>query len=159
MNRWVSKVGVFDVDLAANGAVRSLKLADETVDVPFLDAEVASHLDAFIDGDPTAIKLDLVEAKSPLQQFVLAKLLEIPRGQVRSYAWVAKEIGNPTAVRAVATAVARNPIPILIPCHRVVRSDGQIGEFIFGPMFKHRLLENEGVSVHDTAALKQQCNP
>jgi O-6-methylguanine DNA methyltransferase len=94
-----------------------------------------------------------------LQQFVLAKLLEIPRAQVRSYAWVAKEIGNPRAVRAVASAIGKNPIPILIPCHRVVRSDGQIGEFIFGPMFKHRLLENEGVSVHDTAAMKQQCNP
>jgi O-6-methylguanine DNA methyltransferase len=61
---------------------------------------------------------------TPFQQRVLRKIRTIPTGQVRSYQWVAKEIGAERAARAVGTALARNPIPLLIPCHRVVRSDG-----------------------------------
>src|SRR5437879_3189574 len=60
-------------------------------------------------------------------QSVLRKALQIPRGQVRPYNWVAREIGHPAAVRAVGTALANNPTPYLIPCHRVIRADGVIG--------------------------------
>src|SRR6202521_1753336 len=61
------------------------------------------------------------------EQAVLRKTREIPRGEVRPYGWVAREIGRPAAVRAVGTALANNPIPYFIPCHRVVRMDGKIG--------------------------------
>jgi O-6-methylguanine DNA methyltransferase len=156
MNRWVSKVGVFDVDVQANG-VRLVLLADETRNVSFLDVDVAKQLDTFIDGDPVAIRLDLSDVTSPIQQLTLAKLLEIPRGEVRSYAWVAREIGHPRAVRAVASAVARNPIPVLSPCHRVVRSDGFIGEFsLGGPEYKRRFLEYEGMSVDDVELMAKR---
>ncbi len=76
---------------------------------------------------------------------VLLKTAEIPRGQVRSYGWVAREIGRPAAVRAVGTALANNPIPYFIPCHRVVRSDGVIGNYgMGGPEAKKQILRLEG---------------
>ena len=82
---------------------------------------------------------------NPFQQAVLRKTLEIPRGEVRPYSWVAAEIGQPRAVRAVGTALATNPIPYFIPCHRVVRSDGVIGNYgLGGTEYKRRILSAEG---------------
>lgn len=84
----------------------------------------------------------------PFQQRVLQKTAEIPRGEVRPYAWVAKEIGAPGAVRAVGTALGHNPLPFLIPCHRVVRADGTLGEYSGGgPEMKARVLACEGAPV------------
>ena len=80
------------------------------------------------------------------EQAVLRKTLEIPRGEIRPYGWVAREIGHPAAVRAVGTALANNPIPYFIPCHRVVRTDGQIGNYGGGgPEAKRAILTLEGV--------------
>lgn len=77
---------------------------------------------------------------------VLRKTLEIPRGEVRPYAWVAAELGRPLAVRAVGNALARNPVPFVVPCHRVVRSDGTIGRYgAGGPSAKRALLVAEGL--------------
>ena len=85
---------------------------------------------------------------------MLLKVLEIPRGEVRPYAWVAAELGRPLAVRAVGNAVARNPIPFVIPCHRVVRSDGRIGNYgAGGPQAKRAVLESEGVDVDELERL------
>src|SRR5712692_3555175 len=82
------------------------------------------------------------------EQAVLRKTHEIPRGEVRPYGWVAREIGRPAAVRAVGTALANNPIPYFIPCHRVVRTDGQIGNYGGGgPEAKRAILTLEGVRV------------
>jgi O-6-methylguanine DNA methyltransferase len=82
---------------------------------------------------------------SEFEQAVLMKALEIPPGEVRPYGWIAKEIGRPGAVRATGSALAKNPVPLLIPCHRVVRSDGHIGNYsLGGPRNKRRLLEVEG---------------
>jgi O-6-methylguanine DNA methyltransferase len=82
------------------------------------------------------------------EQAVLRKTREIPRGEVRPYGWVAREIGRPAAVRAVGTALANNPIPYFIPCHRVVRMDGQIGNYGGGgPEAKRSILDMEGVRV------------
>ncbi len=82
---------------------------------------------------------------SEFERAVLLKALEIPDGEVRPYGWIAKEIGHPDAVRAVGTALAKNPVPLLIPCHRVVRSDGSIGNYsLGGRRAKRTLLEVEG---------------
>ncbi|MBI2885857.1 MAG: methylated-DNA--[protein]-cysteine S-methyltransferase [Chloroflexi bacterium] len=82
------------------------------------------------------------------QQRVLRKALEIRKGEVRTYHWIAREIGAPRAARAVGTALARNPIPILIPCHRVVRADYRIGEYgCGGPAKKREILQFEGVDL------------
>ena len=83
---------------------------------------------------------------SEFEQAVLRKALEIPAGEVRPYGWIAREIGHPGAVRAAGSALAKNPVPLLIPCHRVVRSDGHIGRYsLGGARNKRRLLEVEGV--------------
>src|SRR5262249_29314379 len=82
------------------------------------------------------------------------KTREIPRGEVRTYAWVAREIGHPAAVRAVGTALAKNPVPFVIPCHRVVRSDGDLGNYSGGGVdTKERILLYEGVDVAELREL------
>ena len=67
----------------------------------------------------------------------------IPRGETRSYEWVARKAGSPHAARAVGTALKKNPFTIIIPCHRVVRSDGSLGNYALGSDLKKRLLETE----------------
>jgi methylated-DNA-[protein]-cysteine S-methyltransferase len=76
-------------------------------------------------------------------QAVLRITAKIPYGEVRSYRWIAQQIGKPRASRAVGNALARNPIPIIIPCHRVVRTDGSLGGYALGLGWKRRLLELE----------------
>jgi O-6-methylguanine DNA methyltransferase len=95
---------------------------------------------------PTRLRFDL-SGLTPFEQKVLRKAAEIPAGQVRTYTWVAREIGHPAAVRAVGSALGRNPMPLVIPCHRVVRTDGTIGDFIYGTPAKKTLLAREGVDL------------
>ncbi len=99
-----------------------------------------------------SVRFDL-RGVSEFERAVLRKALDIPRGEVRPYGWIAREIGRPAAVRAVGTALGRNPIPLLIPCHRVVRSDGRIGEYAFGSRLKRTVLAAEGVDVEGLDAL------
>lgn len=78
------------------------------------------------------------------QRAVLAATREIPFGEVRSYQWVAERIGRPRAVRAAGTALGDNPVPFLVPCHRIIRSDRKsLGGYIFGLQVKDRLLALE----------------
>lgn len=106
---------------------------------------LAAQVEEVIAGRARRPRLDL-ERLSPFEQEVLRKTLEIPRGEVRPYAWVAREIGRPRAVRAVGTALGHNPIPVVIPCHRVVRTDGALGEYSMGgPQLKRDMLSREGV--------------
>ncbi|HEY4227947.1 MAG TPA: methylated-DNA--[protein]-cysteine S-methyltransferase [Candidatus Limnocylindrales bacterium] len=94
------------------------------------------------------IPLDL-RGHTPFEVAVWTKALEIPRGEVRPYGWIAAEIGKPKAVRAVGTALARNPVPLVVPCHRVVRSDGMIGQYSMGgPEAKRRVLASEGLDTN-----------
>jgi O-6-methylguanine DNA methyltransferase len=84
---------------------------------------------------------------SPFSRAVLSVTRTIPRGEVRSYSWVARQAGRPAAVRAAGTVLARNPVPFLVPCHRVVRHDGSIGNYGGGSEMKQTLLEGEGVDL------------
>lgn len=93
-----------------------------------------------------ALPVDL-RGLSEFERAVLQKAREIPRGEVRPYAWVAREINHPRAVRAVGSALRRNPVPLLIPCHRVGQSDGRLGDYIFGRTAKRTMLAAEGVDV------------
>jgi O-6-methylguanine DNA methyltransferase len=97
-------------------------------------------------GRATSLRYDLSDL-TPFERAVLAKTLEIPSGEVRPYGWVAREIGRPRAVRAVGSALGRNPVPVLIPCHRVVRSDGHVGNYGLGVPMKRALLSAEGVDL------------
>ena len=103
-------------------------------------------------GRGTGLQYDL-RSVGAFDQAVLAKTLEIPPGEVRPYAWVAREIGHARAVRAAGSALGRNPVPILIPCHRVVRSDGDTGNYGFGPQLKVDLLRAEQVDLDESRRL------
>jgi O-6-methylguanine DNA methyltransferase len=81
---------------------------------------------------------------SDFQKNVYRVVSTIPRGQVRSYKWVAARSGVPGASRAVGSALNKNPYPIAIPCHRVIKSDGSLGGYSRGSRAKERLLRNEG---------------
>ncbi|MDQ6614627.1 MAG: methylated-DNA--[protein]-cysteine S-methyltransferase [Actinomycetota bacterium] len=108
--------------------------------------------DALRTGRGGQLDYDL-RALSAFEQAVLRKALEIPRGETRPYGWVAAEIGRHRAVRAVGTALGRNPVPFLIPCHRVVRSDGTEGQYGFGPDMKRELLTAEQVNLDEIRTL------
>ncbi|MFH2034522.1 MAG: MGMT family protein [Candidatus Margulisiibacteriota bacterium] len=84
---------------------------------------------------------------SPFRQKVLQAVAKIPRGKVSTYALIARHIGHPGAARAVGTALAKNPTPINIPCHRVICSDGRLGNYQGGSTMKKALLEKEGVII------------
>lgn len=90
----------------------------------------------------TTLQLDL-RGLSDFERDVLAATRSIPTGETRPYAWVAREVGRPRAVRAAAGVLARNPVPLLVPCHRVVRADGRVGDYMFGPEQKELLLRGE----------------
>ena len=92
----------------------------------------------------TAVDL---RACSPFERDVLAATASIPAGQIRPYGWVAREVGRPAAVRAVGTVLARNPVPLIVPCHRVTKSDGSLGRYMFGEAAKARVLAAEGLDL------------
>jgi len=89
-----------------------------------------------------SVPVDLSGAPD-FQKKVLAAARRIPFGEVRPYAWVARRIGHPRAVRAVGTALGRNPVPFIVPCHRVLQTGGGLGGYLFGTDVKSRLLSLE----------------
>ena len=107
-------------------------------------ANVRALVAGRIRGRDANVRFDL-RGLSEFERAVLLKAFEIPPGEVRPYSWIAREIGHPDAVRAAGSALAKNPIPLLIPCHRVVRADGHIGNYsLGGPRNKRTLLASEG---------------
>jgi methylated-DNA-[protein]-cysteine S-methyltransferase len=134
--------------------IRMLRLADEASFLTDLHhrlgrpseraADAPAGTQAALDRlDGSGLTYDLSELGA-FEQDVLAAAATIPRGEARPYGWIAKEIGRPKAVRAVGSALGRNPVPLLIPCHRVVRSDWTTGDYIFGRSVKAALLAREG---------------
>jgi O-6-methylguanine DNA methyltransferase len=131
-------------------ARHGLHLRRETEPPAWLVTQVNNHL-----GGRRAFQgaVDLA-GLTPFQRQVLEKIRHIPRGELRPYAWVAREIGFPKAVRAVGTALGKNPIPLLIPCHRVIRSEGALGAYSAGDTdLKERILAFEGVDLPELRAL------
>ncbi len=111
-----------------------------------LPEKLARAIDKRLAGD-RRVRIDLdLRGHSAFEQDVWRKALDIPRGEVRPYGWIANEIGRPKAVRAVGTALGHNPVPLIVPCHRVVRSDGTIGQYsLGGPENKRTILAAEGL--------------
>jgi len=113
-------------------------------DDPVLD-ELKARLQRYFAGERVAFDDPLdPTVGTPFQRRVWAAAREIPYGEMHSYRWVAYRIGSPGAARAVGQALAANPFPVVVPCHRVVRSDGDLGGFGDRPELKRRLLEMEG---------------
>jgi O-6-methylguanine DNA methyltransferase len=101
-------------------------------------------------------QIDWSSELTPLEREVLGTLSRIPRGEVRTYEWVARQVGRPRAVRAVGTICARNIVPFVVPCHRVVPSTGGIGQYAYGTATKREMLRREGVDVEELDALAKQ---
>lgn len=108
---------------------------------------VADRIVAFLSGEDIGFSLDLapLDLCSKFQQRVLRAEHGIPRGSVSTYQRIANHLGNPNGARSVGTALATNPFPILIPCHRAIRSDGTLGGYQGGLEMKRTLLEREGI--------------
>ena len=109
--------------------------------------QVSRQLDEYFAGHRTVFDLPLdFRLATGFRRAVLAHLPAIPYGRTESYAQVAAAAGSPKAVRAVGTACARNPLPVVVPCHRVVRSDGTAGGYAGGPDAKRVLLTLESAA-------------
>jgi len=113
---------------------------------PEIDA-AAARIRAFLGGEPVIFPLDLVAlgTRPAFQQAVLRAEHAIPRGRVSTYGLIAAHLGKPGAGRAVGNALATNPFPLIVPCHRAVRADGSLGGFQGGPAMKRTLLGMEGL--------------
>src|SRR6266571_5075893 len=136
--------------VAFGGDARELERA---LHAEFPAAEIASHagtlkrwlaaLAAYLDGDAPHLDLPLDVRATAFQRRVWDELRKIPYGSTRSYTEIARAIGAPRATRAVARACATNPAALVVPCHRVVRGDGEPGGYRWGAQRKRALLERE----------------
>jgi O-6-methylguanine DNA methyltransferase len=109
--------------------------------------DAAAQLGEYFAGQRREFELQLAPVGTDFQLKVWRALREIPYGAVRNYADIARAIGQPKATRAVGQANGSNPLPIVVPCHRVLASDGRIGGYSGGLDIKHRLLALEGVEL------------
>ena len=116
---------------------------DEPISDPVLEA-CANQLRDYFAGTRDHFELPLEPAGTDFQRAVWAALSAIPHGELRSYRDIAMAIDNPAAVRAVGAANGRNPLPVVVPCHRVIGSDGSLTGFAGGLGIKRQLLELEG---------------
>lgn len=102
----------------------------------------------YLNGERVKFKVELdISIGAEFQRMVWRELLNIPYGETRSYKQVAEKIGCPRASRAVGQANGRNPLPIIIPCHRVINSNGSLGGYSGGIEVKKRLLAIEGIKL------------
>ena len=150
----------------SNGWVSGLQIVGDGAEpdparfVDYMLDEVGIEVDPDPDPDPrlvervnealatgrTDVGVDL-SSRSEFHQEVLRATTRIPCGEVRTYKQLAAAVGRPLAARAVGTAMARNPVPLLVPCHRVVPSSGGVGNYGYGSGLKTKLLAGEGVAL------------
>ena len=157
----VPVIGAVCLAATSYGVVR-VHLGDETtrfereLRVAYPDAELvgpgpvvraaAKEIRRYLAGGPDP-EVEVVLPEDGFSVRVWREIRKIPRGEVRSYARIAKALRKPLACRAVGQACGRNPVPLVIPCHRVVASGGRIGGFSGDLVWKKRLLELEGAAV------------
>ncbi|HWG65030.1 MAG TPA: methylated-DNA--[protein]-cysteine S-methyltransferase [Streptosporangiaceae bacterium] len=141
--------GLIRVAYSAEGHETVLQALADKISPRILNAPsrldvTARELDEYFAGRRRAFDLPLDwRLSAGFRRTVLSHLPEIGYGHTASYADVARLAGNPKAMRAVGTACATNPLPVVVPCHRVVRSDGQVGGYLGGPDAKRTLLTLE----------------
>jgi methylated-DNA-[protein]-cysteine S-methyltransferase len=161
-DRMESPVGWLTVTVNERGAVTSIVIQGDSDSSDPADADhdpvrcatVVGQLQEYFEGTRRHFKLDLDPSGTDFQQLVWDEVSRIPYGGTRSYGHVARRLGKPTAVRAVGTANGANPIPIVIPCHRVVGADGSLVGYGGGLDVKAALLEHEGVRLPTDAQLR-----
>ena len=140
----IGKITITEEDGAIIALDFGAEIASSLQETPLLQ-QASTELAEFFAGERKNFALPLRPAGTAFQQKVWAALLEIPYGQTRSYGQIAAAIGNGKACRAVGMANHRNPIPILIPCHRVIGSDGSLTGYGGGMEIKRILLDMEKI--------------
>jgi O-6-methylguanine DNA methyltransferase len=132
--------------LTQEGTAADNTTSTETIS-PLLE-RARTQLAEYFRGERAIFQLPVdLHQCSAFERAVLEATATIPYGGVRSYKWIAAQIGRPRAIRAVGNALHKNPVPIVIPCHRVVKSDGSMGGYAFGEAWKTRLLSLEQATI------------
>lgn len=139
-----TKIGNFAIE-EENGEIRRLAATEASVrgELSPLGERAKNQLEEYFEGRRRIFDLPCAPAGTPFRTAVWRILQTVPYGETRSYRWVAEQIGNPKACRAVGGAIHDNPILIVIPCHRIVGADGSLTGFGAGIDLKERLLNLE----------------
>ncbi|MBN2179693.1 MAG: methylated-DNA--[protein]-cysteine S-methyltransferase [Deltaproteobacteria bacterium] len=161
---WVKKDGPSIIHIILpKREVGTLTLIDERYPEASEDSdkkidEMCEKMVRYLVGEPVRFSLTFLDIDRcyDLQKKVLLKAAEIPRGRVISYGGLAEKISAPCASRAVGTALARNPFPLILPCHRVVKASGYPGQYGGGADTKKRLLAMEGVLFNDGGKIEDR---
>lgn len=151
----ISPLGPISVTLDAHHRLVAIQHGESALSHPAQNQSTSPQLqkaltaiESFLNGSPQALNAlpHELSGGTDLQRATWQAMHGVPRGETISYAQLAARIGQPRAIRAVASACGKNPLPLLYPCHRVVASNGGIGGFGWGLEAKRRLLAAEGVS-------------
>lgn len=157
-----SEISIVWLDTGASSIVKRIFLSNENTPASALASiafpgishgsnhhikRLSDKIDVMLAGGIPEFNISILDFSecSGFGRTVLMEERKIPMGEVRSYGWIARRIGKPGAARAVGNALRTNPFPLVIPCHRAVRSDGNIGGFQGGPTMKCDLLKMEGI--------------
>ncbi len=145
---YASPIGTLEISYT-DRAVRGIRLTEKSgVSVrSALSDEAFNQLSEYFDGIRTTFDFPIEIQGAPFFKRVLTELRKIPYGETVSYKTLAILSGSPNACRAVGNAVHRNPLFIVVPCHRVINSDGSIGGFAYGTDLKKFLLSHENVHI------------
>ncbi|MEX0805433.1 MAG: methylated-DNA--[protein]-cysteine S-methyltransferase [Candidatus Binatia bacterium] len=132
-------------------AVAKLRLEFDPVEDQRVVGEVGQEVNRYLTGEVNVLRqnIDLTLAGNAFQKKVLDRLQTVPRGAVISYQALGAAVGSASSARAVGNALHNNPVPIYVPCHRVISSDGRIGGYAGGAARKLQLLRSEGFAVDD----------
>ena len=141
-----TKLGI--IKISYQEKVESIELVDKidsNNERSMLSDKIFDQIDKYLKGEVKKFDIyDKLEITgTDFQKSIWQELINIPYGETRTYKDIAQKINNPKALRAVGTAIGKNPFFIIIPCHRVIRSDGKMGGFAYGLDVKEKLLELE----------------
>ena len=142
-----TRFGPISVVVDGDGAVVQvdfgLKIPEESAHDPLKTRQAKRQIQEWCDGERKEFELELAPEGTEFQKLVWAEIARIPYRQTRTYGQIASAVGNKDAARAVGAASGANPIPLIVPCHRVIAADGGLGGFAYGTGVKTRLLAFE----------------
>jgi O-6-methylguanine DNA methyltransferase len=152
-----SCIGTLYLVVNSTGAIKELAFEKPSLKTCALDPVFKDRLDGYFSGSRRTFDLKIVlDDATRFEREVYEALNDVGYAEIRTYKWIAEKLGKPGAARAVGQALKKNPIPIIIPCHRIIESDGKLGGYSGGVDIKRRLLDLEyyNLNAMEDAALK-----